>query len=550
MEITQIALPTEVGTLPCLGTNIEPEAPITPFQQPILNKSETPDNATPKAKEKPVSKRKWLKVLKWTGYTIGYSLLGLISLAKTPGVHVAVNDYLQARGLAPTPTNSARSINNEHGYDNFFINYPGFEDVRREIELLGGSGRLDLNNNDIALDTQSEVRLLKEILNIEPSPTNDTQRQSQIRNSISKLDEINSANLIIWGENPDPNYLFQSGRPNCQLMGAIQAHYLTPQNLQVLKNLIEVTNFDPASGRIDTVVHLHNGRSIPVPFEDLVRWMSPIGITPSYSTDGTTERPITLAVPILTYALEKELSNNYDGVPPTNPSSSPILLTGDNYSTICLSPILLNTFTDSELANIFSMAPERPIMLASWGTMADLDQWFSQPPNNGFVFLPQSDLKANEFRRIAQERTQGITTNNTQRLNPNTNSNQQTHNAPGIASNQTQNNQTQSLPTINTLSTNNILRHHVYVVRGYNPVDKTVIIMDSNGTNSSIKLNELRSHWSNNGMVAVIMQRDDVPTISNESLMSYFLLLLIATGHFTLPKIWKKLHSNPLPKNA
>lgn len=503
----------------------------------------TQDTSLPTTKP---HKSRWIKALKWTGYITGYGLLGLISILKTPGLQVAVNDHLQSRGLVPTPTNT-RSTENEYNLDGFFMNYHGTEEVRDQILTTANSQSLDTNNNGIILDSQDEVQLLRQRLLANLQASKGVERQNQIMSAIAKLDEINAANLLIWGSNPDPSYLFQQGRPNCQLMGAIQAHYLTQENLQSLKSLIEVTLFNSVTGEVDTVVHLQNGRSIPVPFNDLVRWMSPYGLCPSYSADGTPEKPITLAVPILTYALEKELSDKYDGVPPTIPSSAPILLTGNNYTTVLISPYLLNVFTDNELANIFSMAPKRPIMLTSWGDLGDLNEWFNRPPNNNFQFLPQSDEKAREFRKTVESRSQ-LAISSSQTTNPNTQTQSsqptsQTTTTPGISQAHTQNRQPQASSTSENpgrINIKNILRHHIYVVRGYNPQDQTVIIMDSHGTNSSIKLSEIRSIWAKDGMAAVIMPRDEVTAFSQESLIPYLLLLLVASGHFALHQRHKK----------
>src|SRR3990167_5543953 len=74
--------------------------------QPSSTDSHENKKSNESDKPTPLKKRRWLKVLKRTAFVVGYSILGLIGLAKTPGIQVLVNDILQARGTVPTPVDS------------------------------------------------------------------------------------------------------------------------------------------------------------------------------------------------------------------------------------------------------------------------------------------------------------------------------------------------------------------------------------------------------------------------------------------------------------
>lgn len=338
-------------------------------------------------------------------------------------------------------------------------------------------------------------------------------------------------NKILWGENLDHKKLDQGGRPNCQVMGAIQSQVLTQEGLENLKSKVAVVRYDlsPDNFFIDTVVNLGNGKSVEVNYDELVNWMSPRGISPSLTTDGS------LAIPILTLAMEKELTNNYDGVPPSIPSSAPILMTGKSYSVVAISPFIISSLSDSELIQMLSKAPETPIFVSSFGRVADFNEWFNREDKGNFEFLPTSVEKQIAFRTQAAERAHQISND------------KPTQTIPVLSPPRTTTNPTimvaslgpQAVPQAeveNITPTSNFPENHFYVVKGFDTKTNTVLVTDSHGVEyKPLTLSELKSK-----MVAITLPTEQIPYFTKQSLFAYFLLLSAISGHIILKRAYKQ----------
>lgn len=337
-------------------------------------------------------------------------------------------------------------------------------------------------------------------------------------------------NKILWGENLDHKKLDQGGRPNCQVMGAIQSQILTQEGLENLKSKVEVIRYDlnPDNFFIDTVVNLGNGKSIEVTYDELVNWMSPRGISPSLTTDGS------LAIPILTLAMEKELTNNYDGVPPSIPSSAPILMTGKSYSVVAISPFIINSLSDSELIQMLSKAPETPTFVSSFGRVADFTEWFSRDKKEQFEFLPTSLEKQVAFREQSAQRAQQIAHDKPVSSVPALSPSRTSNSAVMFASLGPQAVPKAEAEAVNP--TSNFPENHFYVVKGFDAKTNTVHVTDSHGVEYvPLTLSELKSK-----MVAITLPTEEIPYFTKQSLFAYFLLLSAISGHI----IHKKAKAN------
>ena len=313
---------------------------------------------------------------------------------------------------------------------------------------------------------------------------------------------------MIWGNNPNPAYLFQGERPNCQIMGALLSNYLTPENLKLLQRSIEITNYslDENNFYIDSTVHL-DGYDTHVPWEDLVKWMSANGITPSHSRDGA------LAIPILTYALERILTENLEHTfPPSIPSVAPILLTGKNYTVIGISPFIINTLSDHELTAVLSEAPHSPLLVASYGSFDDFKIWVNNKLNGQkdiFQFLPQSADKANEFKRSNIKRVHDLSKDIP--IPPKVTSPRKPVSMPSRGS-------------MSSVKTNEKIfpKNHLFVVKEYNSKEATVTLMDTHGVQyPPITKDQFRKLiW------CMVVESKHAPTISWETLGTYLAVLL------------------------
>lgn len=447
-----------------------------------------------------------LKILRRTGFGIAYTALTLLAVTKSGWGQLAFNKAMQEIDLVPTSVVSKEvPFRNDYHIDSFFNNQQVFHNVLDSIPYGINLSDLDLNQNKTILDTQEEVRQLENELFQTRKSYAKTPLANKVLEAQIELAKINILNLLLWGDSAEPNNLFQGGRPNCQVMGAIQSHLLTAENLQILKNTIEVTDYslNPENFYIDTIVHL-NGHDVEVPFKDLVKWMSLRDGYPSFAIDGR------LAIPILTYALEKISTENYEKMfPPSIPSSEQILISGKDYSLVGTSsfvfPFVTNLFTDEELIKIISKAPQIP-MLAANGNFEKFIERINKKiseKNKPFEFLPQSEEKAISFISSIISRTNEIFTNTT--------------------------------PTsfrIQRSTTDNFPSNHIFVVQGYDEKTQRVLLTDSHGVEyKPLTISEFREKIG-----GIVIPTEDVPLVTVESLKAYLLLLLFASGHIAILK--------------
>ncbi len=451
---------------------------------------------------------------------LGYLGVLFFALWKTPGAWVAGNKVTQKIGMVPTPITRTYEPEekNSYGTDSFFDGFPEFKGVLELVKHSAPLETLDINGNHILLDTQEEVEALRDALIQQSKAYSSTSKEEEIKKALEILDRLDILNQIIWGENKSPHNLVQGGRPNCQLMATIQSHYLTPENLQILKRAIKVTDFNLSNDNfyINSEVLFPNKEPIKVNWQEhLIKWISPQNIVPSLSKDGA------LSVPILTYGLEKELKDRYDGVPPTIPSGAPNLLTGKEHSVVNISfgPTVL---PDNEFIKILKKAPQSPVLLCSYGDINEIYAWINKKirgEKDNFEFLPYSNEKANKFASEVSSKANELSTN--------TNS-KQTHPGKSEPTNT-------ATPTNTTEASNNtgvkrndeeeykgpILAHHVYVVKQFNEEDNTVTIMDSHGLNRRTSIEELKKN-----MWFVVTDSDNIGYFTQESFQTYLLALV------------------------
>lgn len=554
MEIPNVALrtgnisvPDEVASDRPLSCNVSVSQPSEP--NPIKKLNLASDNPGLLSS---VS-RKGLKGLKSTLFGLGYTAVILFALAKSSFMHLLANNIPQSLGWVPRATANREITPSYDGYlfDRFFQNHNKFDPVRNIALEESPPRNLDINKTGTILDSPVEIENLRANLAEAKKKSAGTEREKEIEAAITTFDELNTLNQIIWGRDLNPKNLFQGTRPNCQVMGGNQCLILTEKNIQVLKQTIEVTNYDLSEGNffIDTVVHLQNGKHIPVPFCDLVKWMSPKHTIPSLSSDNS------LAIPILTYALEKELTNNYERTfPPGFPSSVPIVLTGNDYSIMTVSPFYLNTLTDQELIRVLSQAPDSPILALSWGSYDDFKRWTSSKLNapKPFEFLPQSDEKAGEFllktKQVAKEVQLGSNTKSSPvffqvpvEVPKDLTNNVSAHN-PGAPSSSTPNPTISNSTTTDTQSTDlsRFPDNHVFVIKGYDPNTKTVTLIDSHGVEyPPLTIDQFREITG-----AIVVETSHIPPISNETLITYLAALL---GIYILRKVSKGINNKFFP---
>lgn len=447
--------------------------------------------------------RTGIGTFKWVG------ILGLLSFAaiKTPGSGKVVNEICRFIGTQPSPLDSKviteRKYINDIPVDRFVSNYKGYSEIEASIKDAKIQGKdIDLDDSKVALDNTKEIRNL--IFSLKAAGN------EKHKNAISLLTEINKASQAIWGPNgPNPYNLIQAGRPNCQVMAALQSSLFTTDNIQALKSKVTVTDFNPSKENFKLNINVElNGETIPVPYKVLKVWMSPQEIAPSYSKDHA------LYVPLFTYAIDK-VSAKHDGIPSLLPSSSVTTMTGDNYCTV-----LTTSLSDEALIEVLSKAPNTPTGVAifdtkqhpvQWSDLAEFFNWLTTTNSASY-----SEEKANEFTRSTQhlleqsERDAGILIASL------------TNDIIGeIALNS---------PTRKKGEEKDLLACHIYAVKEFKKVDNEYIttITDSHGTEFDLTLAQIR-----NNTIAVISKSDNFPNVGSRGLIA----LIIAGGGIALIRI-------------
>ncbi len=298
---------------------------------------------------------------------LGYSVaLGTFLLFTVPG-NKTLNDIARVIKLAPHPNSS--KLNeveiNGYKYDAFYCRNDKDLKIPEIIKELNiDPSQLDKNQNGLIpiLSTREGVCKLTEILKLEITNSSNESKRNKIAEALAVLNKIDLKDKLIFGKDGVNSEKFYQGQiGNCQIMAAIKGLSFTPENIQELRGMIEVTgyNFDKNNFYIDTAVHL-DGTVISVPFTDLVSWMSPRDFDLSHSTDGS------LLLSILAIAVEKA-ADKYDKVPHLVEATSPTLITGKDYNTIAVWSL-----DDDNLRDVLSLAPDRLITVGSYMRAEDI----------------------------------------------------------------------------------------------------------------------------------------------------------------------------------
>ena len=279
-------------------------------------------------------------------------IISFVAIFKIPGIQKTTNEIYREFGTQPKPY--AAKVQERYlggvALDRFVGNYKGIEKIEGVVKKENlNIEKINSDNNGWVLDKPIEIKeLINELKSID---------EKQYDEEIKLLEEINLTSQLIWGRNGPTVYKTRQGnREDCQVMGAVQAQWATEENIQNIKGNVRITQFNSSKDnlRIDTVVELNN-EIISIPFETLVQWMSPQGSIQSYSTDKS------LAVPILTYALEHELLK-YGGIPNSYTSAPATIISGKDCSSI-----FVQSLSDTELINILSKAPNTPTYISTYG---------------------------------------------------------------------------------------------------------------------------------------------------------------------------------------
>ena len=333
-----------------ISAQLKPPVPTRTGENVLL-----PSNSTEIKKHKEAPKRKTLRKIGNGIINVSKTLLTLgiftyLAMFKVPGTQKAINEYNRLLDDQPKPC--ALKPAEEHlgdlTIDHFVANYP-IEKILKAVEQEKiNLENLNTNKNEFLFDESIEIKALIDELK--------SKDRNKFEEEIKLLEEINVTSQLIWGvSRPSAYNTDQGGKDNCQVMSAIQGQWLTERNTQDTRGRVTVTFFNLSKEdlRIDTIVEI-NGNKISIPFEELIKWMSPQGTLPSYSTDNS------LSTPILTYAIEKELEK-YGGVPNKYSSAPATLITGNDYCSM-----FLTSLSDDELINILSKAPQTPTHISTY----------------------------------------------------------------------------------------------------------------------------------------------------------------------------------------
>lgn len=466
MKVIRKALPTSSHRL-----IVPSKRSITNDKSPIFNKT----NAG-----------RALTTSNWLAYLF---LLGLV-FVKTPGINNIGNEAAKKLALTPkaNKTQSIETSDELANYDSFVRNHRTFSEVLYAINEANIQVK-DLSGDGILLNTPEEIDdLIATFKRVQQTSSSSFNYDM----AIDLLNEIKLFDQLIFGTNPSPDDLRQNNRPNCQVMAAIQAHYLTPQNFQHLKEMIRVEDYslDENDFYINFIA-TRNNEPVRIPFQKLAEWMSPEGIIPSSTLRND------LGIPIYTLLIEEKLTEDFDGTPSANPAAALTLLTGKNYSSI--STLALD---DRQLENIFKLAPDTPITVGSYSSTRELlksisDKFFG---HNGHEYSPE---KAKLFVNITQKKTEEIVFHNS------TTTTQATNITPEA-----------------TLPKADIITNHVFVVKNISYVNGKPLVhfIDSHGIEyKPLSIEQIRDKIS-----VISMPTNKVPPFSNKSLFA--LLLAIPSG--------------------
>ena len=461
-----------------------------------------------------------LKPLKWLANSIA---LAGIFLFTTNG-NIAVNRALQVAGLVPKPTNLRKDDQKSdiNKFDGFFSRQEQFRHFLNLLEKLNIDPEIfDLNKDGVIFNKKEDRQKARELLSTRLRHERDASIQSDIQSAINMINDLDILDQLLFGVNGlNPDRYYQGNVPNCQILAAIKELSLTEENIQVLKNLIEVSsyNLDSNNFYIDTILHIDN-RKIPIPFTKLKERMSPRDFCPTYSTDSS------LAFPILAYAVE-EAGNKYDSIPHILQSTSPILLTGKDYVTIATWSL-----DDKTLKDCISLAPNTPITVLSFldprdltfeNIIRELDGKFNKES------IPVSQEKEEQFIESMKQKTIEISGSIT---NTGATKNELISMKEMFPENILRNTSKGGLFPQNTesSSTQKIVSNHQYAIKSFRQIgDKTEIILtDSHGVEyEPLDLESFRKN-----IFVIVLPKEDIPVINLNNVTAntlIWLMLLLA----------------------
>ena len=480
------------------------------------------------------------EVLRWASYS---AVLGSALLFTTPG-NKLLHNIGQSRfhlpivnrdilGLIPKP--QARLIHHEiDGYkcDSFFSNQKEFSKIESVIKKLHLNPKdIDTNNDGIILNSRADTQKLHDVLlSFATSPTNDTNLKDEIKDALLALATLNTHDQIIFGKDGiDPETFNQGGIPNCQILAALKGLSYTPENIQTLRSIIKVTGYDYESSNpyLNAEVNI-DGKTIPIEYPKLVKWMSPMYYSPSHANDGS------LALPILAAAIE-EAGNSYDTVPHAAESTSPILITGKDYYVI--STWSLN---DDDIRAMLSLAPRELVTVGSFpedpslkGLALTLIDGAKEKLTHTSSPPVLSEQKAIAFQESMNTRVQEITSteNTPQNIPQNIRLNIST---PNLSNNKSQpinslalTRTSQQDSTEITKPVIDIVPHHEYAIKSYSHKDgkDTIILTDSHGVEyKPLTLKEFREK-----IIVLVVGKEHTPLIPGRSLFIMSILAIIGT---------------------
>ena len=495
-----------------------------------------------------------IEPLRWLGY-----LTALITfLLFTTMGNKALNDIARMIQLAPRPTNDRLKKTEIDGYkyDAFYANDGDFSKVHEVMKILNiDPYSLDKNQDRTVpiLSTREGVQKLKEILKSKKVNSRDENINNDIDDVLTILNRIDALDKLIFGKNGIDSSKFKQGWiPNCQIMATVKGLSFTPENIQELKGMIEVTRFDFDKKEFDTVVHI-DGITIPVPFTKLVHWMSPKDFDLSHSTDDS------LVLSILAYAIE-EAANRYDKVPHLVDATSPTLVTGKNYNTFAVWSL-----DDDNLRDILKLAPEKLIIVGSYIKDEDFTVDFVLREINAKLKIKTppviSNEKAGSFRDMIKRRMdEFLITSKTSECNEikQDQSAPDTSQVPPISKTdpvQSENpgkpNSDNSIPNVNPLflifgrnketknhsenssstqdeNKRNIIPQHEYAVKGYkHDGEKDIIYLTDayGGEYAPLDLEEFRKR-----IASIAVERGHAPNINKRSLAVLAIVLGSVAG--------------------
>lgn len=522
------------------GAAIVVQTETPPIQKPVESKpinqaqASTPETL-PKSGLLKSTGLKTLKALKWTlrnlHNIIVYGTVAGTAAAFTPVAWKGWNEIMQGTGYVPRPSLEKSIIEERHQYpyDNFIQNFDSFKSIHEAITIANiNPYSLDLNGSGFILDTKEEINEL--ITRLEVAKRNSSSYTNEFETAILDLRNINYLSQLIWGKDgPKADNILQMGEPTCQGASALRGLFLTEESIQATKGSVRITSYDLTPGEsfhINTSIRI-NGADVEIPFAELKTSQSAAGFTPSRSDDGS------LFTGIFSLGLKK---SSPDSIPNFWPSSSPILLTGKNYSTV---PIVI--FSDNELDDILSSAPSTLMTAAGMFSFDDMKNGLTYRQKD-WVSPQYSPEKASDFiAKLAEQSQQiksGIPDISLKEL-PSAIKElpKKEPTAPLVASTSFPPSaplSTSTPPsTERVLSAEHVSTGHVYVVEAYDRDNGILTISDAHRTKIRLTRNEVRER-----LIALVLPNDNFNGFGSRTLAAYGLLTLAGLSyHFGKKKL-------------